>query len=263
MTSNAPIGVFDSGLGGISVVREIRRQMPNERIVYFGDSANAPYGTKPTGQVRELTKNVVDSLASQGIKALVAACNTASSAADSYLHQTYDFPIVEMEPALKVACDLGHGNPQRVIVAATELTLNEQKFSALMQRFSSKHTIYRQSCPDLVELVEHDRLDDRDLVMATLHRYFDQYDLTSIDAVVLGCTHFVFYRDYFHELVPSNVSIVDGNAGTVRQLHRLLEGDDTLAEPDARGAVKLENSDTSPAMTALMRKRLAAESQRS
>ncbi|KFI45655.1 glutamate racemase [Bifidobacterium bohemicum] len=260
MTSNAPIGVFDSGLGGISVVREIRRQMPNESIIYFGDSANAPYGTKPTEEVRTLTQNVAEHLASQGIKALVAACNTASSAADTYLHQTYDFPIVEMEPALKVACDRGHGKPQRVIVAATELTLNERKFSALMQRFSSKHTVYRQPCPDLVEIVENDQLENHDLVMATLHRYFDEYDLASIDAVVLGCTHFVFYRDYFRELLPGHVAIVDGNAGTVRQLHHLLEINDTLADAEAQGGAKLENSDTSTAMATLMHKRFEGDS---
>ena len=128
MTSTAPIGVFDSGLGGISVVREIRRDMPNERVLYFGDSANAPYGTKSPEQVRKLSDAIVKRFVEQGVKAVVIACNTATSAAANELRDKYDIPIIGMEPALKVACDRGHGNRQRVIVAATPLTLRERKF---------------------------------------------------------------------------------------------------------------------------------------
>ena len=122
MASTAPIGVFDSGLGGISVAREIRRDMPNEHVLYFGDSANAPYGTKSPEQVRELSDVIVKRFVEQGVKAVVIACNTATSAAANELRDTYDIPIIGMEPALKVACDRGHGKRQRVIVAATPLT---------------------------------------------------------------------------------------------------------------------------------------------
>lgn len=258
MASNAPIGVFDSGLGGISVVREIRKEMPGERIVYFGDSANAPYGTKSPEEVRKLSFAIVERFIAMGVKAIVIACNTATSAAVNDLRATYDLPIISMEPALKVACDRGHGEPQRVIVAATPLTLREKKFTALMNRFSATNTIYRQPCPDLVEIVEHDQLEDHDLVMRTLHRYFDSYDLESIDSVVLGCTHFVFYRDYFRELLPASTAIIDGNEGTARHLHDLLAAADELAAPDAEGSVTLENSDTSERMAALAAKRLNA-----
>ena len=110
MASTAPIGVFDSGLGGISVAREIRRDMPNEHVLYFGDSANAPYGTKSPEQVRELSDVIVKRFVEQGVKAVVIACNTATSAAANELRDTYDIPIIGMEPALKVACDRGHGN---------------------------------------------------------------------------------------------------------------------------------------------------------
>ncbi|WEV69748.1 glutamate racemase [Bifidobacterium sp. ESL0775] len=258
MASNAPIGVFDSGLGGISVVREITRQMPNERIIYFGDSANAPYGTKTPEEVRKLSFDIVERFIKIGVKAIVIACNTATSAAVNDLRATYDLPIISMEPALKVACDRGHGKPQRVIVAATPLTLREKKFTALMNRFSATNTIYRQPCPDLVEIVEHDQLEDHDLVMRTLHRYFDGYDLGSIDSVVLGCTHFVFYRDYFRELLPDSTAIIDGNEGTARHLHDLLAASDELAETDAQGGVTLKNSDPSERMAALAAKRLNA-----
>ena len=245
MASTAPIGVFDSGLGGISVAREIRRDMPNERVLYFGDSANAPYGTKSPEQVRELSDAIVKRFVEQGMKAVVIACNTATSAAANELRDRYDIPIIGMEPALKVACDRGHGNRQRVIVAATRLTLRERKFAVLMDRFKADHTIFPEPCPGLVEIVEHGQLDDHDVVMRTLHQYFDQYDLSTIDAVVLGCTHFVFYRDYFRELLPDTAEIIDGNEGTVRHLGVVLESLGKLAPEDTEGDIKLANSDTS------------------
>lgn len=245
MASTAPIGVFDSGLGGISVAREIRRDMPNERVLYFGDSANAPYGTKSPEQVRELSDAIVKRFVEQGVKAVVIACNTATSAAANELRDRYDIPIIGMEPALKVACDRGHGNRQRVIVAATPLTLRERKFAVLMDRFKADHTIFPEPCPGLVEIVEHGQLDDHDVVMRTLHQYFDQYDLSTIDAVVLGCTHFVFYRDYFRELLPDTAEIIDGNEGTVRHLGVVLESLGKLAPEDTEGGIDLANSDTS------------------
>ena len=260
MASTAPIGVFDSGLGGISVAREIRRDMPNEHVLYFGDSANAPYGTKSPEQVRELSDVIVKRFVEQGVKAVVIACNTATSAAANELRDTYDIPIIGMEPALKVACDRGHGKRQRVIVAATcsgrarrarvwvaatPLTLRERKFAVLMDRFKADHTIFPEPCPGLVEIVEHGQLDDHDVVMRTLHQYFDQYDLSTIDSVVLGCTHFVFYRDYFRELLPDTAAIIDGNEGTVRHLGVVLESLGKLAPEDAEGGIDLANSDTS------------------
>ena len=245
MTSTAPIGVFDSGLGGISVAREIRSDMPKERVLYFGDSANAPYGTKSPEQVRKLSDAIVKRFVEQGVKAVVIACNTATSAAANELRDKYDIPIIGMEPALKVACDRGHGNRQRVIVAATPLTLRERKFAVLMDRFKTDHTIFPEPCPGLVEIVEHGQLDDHDVVMHTLHQYFDQYDLSTIDSVVLGCTHFVFYRDYFRELLPDTAAIIDGNEGTVRHLGVVLESLGKLSPEDTEGGIELANSDTS------------------
>ncbi|RSX54352.1 glutamate racemase [Bifidobacterium goeldii] len=256
MTSTAPIGVFDSGLGGISVVRQLVHDMPHERVLYFGDSAHAPYGVKTPEQVRELSLRIVKRFVEQGVKAVVIACNTATSAAVNELRDLYDFPIIGMEPALKVACDRGHGVRQRVIVAATPLTLREHKFAALMDRFKEDHTIFPEPCPDLVEIVESGQLDNHDLVMHTLHQYFDQYDLSSIDSVVLGCTHFVFYREYFRELLPDTAAIIDGNEGTVRHLGVVLESLGKLAPEDAAGSVELANSDPSERIATLSRELL-------
>ncbi len=227
MTSTAPIGVFDSGLGGISVVRELVKDLPDEQVLYFGDSANAPYGTK-----------------------------TPESAAVDALREQFSIPIIGMEPALKVACDRGHGVPQHVIVAATPLTLRERKFAKLMARFNADNVIYKQPCPALVEIVEHGQLDDRELVERTLHGYFDQYDLETIDSVVLGCTHFPFFREYFRRLMPSSTAIIDGNEGTVRHLRVVLEALGKLAPEGAAGGVSLSNSDTSERMATLMKQLL-------
>ena len=267
MTSTAPIGVFDSGLGGISVVRQIVQDMPHERVLYFGDSANAPYGTKTPQEVRRLSFDIMERFMSQGVKAVVIACNTATSAAVNALRDHYAIPIIGMEPALKVACDRGdtaagdgtapaRHMPQHVIVAATPLTLREHKFAALMDRFKANNMISPQPCPDLVEIVESGRLCDHDLVMRTLHRYFDGYDLPSIDSVVLGCTHFVFYRDYFRELLPSTTAIIDGNRGTVRHLGMVLESLGKLAPEGMDGGVEIANSDSGERIAALSRELL-------
>lgn len=267
MTSTAPIGVFDSGLGGISVVRQIVQDMPHERVLYFGDSANAPYGTKTPQEVRRLSFDIMERFMSQGVKAVVIACNTATSAAVNVLRDHYDIPIIGMEPALKVACDRGdtaagdgtapaRHMPQHVIVAATPLTLREHKFAALMDRFKANNMISPQPCPDLVEIVESGRLCDHDLVMRTLHRYFDGYDLPSIDSVVLGCTHFVFYRNYFRELLPSTTAIIDGNRGTVRHLGMVLESLGKLAPEEMDGGVDIANSDSGERIAALSRELL-------
>lgn len=267
MTSTAPIGVFDSGLGGISVVRQIVQDMPHERVLYFGDSANAPYGTKTPQEVRRLSFDIMERFMSQGVKAVVIACNTATSAAVNALRDHYDIPIIGMEPALKVACDRGdtaagdgtapaRHMPQHVIVAATPLTLREHKFAALMDRFKANNMISPQPCPDLVEIVESGRLCDHDRVMRTLHRYFDGYDLPSIDSVVLGCTHFVFYRDYFRELLPSTTAIIDGNRGTVRHLGMVLESLGKLASEEMDGGIEIANSDSGERIAALSRELL-------
>lgn len=253
MTSAAPIGVFDSGFGGISVVRQIQQEMPNEHLMFYGDSAHAPYGTKSPKEVRELSSRIVERFVEQGAKAIVIACNTATSAAAQELREQYEIPIIGMEPALKVACERGNGESQSVIVAATPLTLRERKFTDLMRRFEQDHKIYPQACPKLVEIVEHGELNNRKIVFDTLHEYLDKYNLDTIDSVVLGCTHFVFYRDYFQQFLPHDIAIVDGNHGTAHHLQVVLESLGKLAPSDQTGSVTLMNSDPSERMALLAR----------
>ncbi|BDR54341.1 glutamate racemase [Bombiscardovia apis] len=242
MASSAPIGIFDSGLGGLSVMGAVRQLMPHENLVFFGDSAHAPYGTKTPEEVQKRCFLIADKLVEQGAKAIVIACNTATSVCAPALRERYQIPIVGMEPALKVACDRGQGRSQRVIVAATPLTLKEEKFARLMARFEADHTIYKQPCPDLVTIVESGKLGNESLVQATLERYFASYDLTNIDSIVLGCTHFVFYRHYFEHYCPPELAIIDGNEGTARHLRDVLAQANQLNNQAANGSVTLSNS---------------------
>ena len=240
MTSTAPIGVFDSGLGGISVVRQIVQDMPHERVLYFGDSANAPYGTKTPQEVRRLSFDIMERFMSQGVKAVVIACNTATSAAVNALRDHYDIPIIGMEPALKVACDRGdtaagdgtapaRHMPQHVIVAATPLTLREEKFVALMHQCAGCAEIVPLPCPELVEFVERGELDSPALT-AYLARQLGPY-AGRVDAAVLGCTHFPFARRAIRAALGGNVQHIaaagDGGLGEVGQgdTADLLTGD--------------------------------------
>ncbi len=259
-SSTDPIGIFDSGMGGISVTRQIHADMPYENLIFFGDSANAPYGTRSTSEVRDLSFAVADRLVNQGVKAIVVACNTATSACVTDMREHYSIPIIGMEPALKVACDRGNGVPQNIIVTATELTLREKKFSRLMARFQNEHTIYSQPCPDLVTIVESGSLDNEHMTTKAIQRYLAPYDLDEIDSIVLGCTHFVFYRDLFRKLTPPTVELIDGNAGTSHHLQVVLESLGKLAPTQETsneditprlGTVRIGNSSTDPRMIEL------------
>ena len=239
-----PIGIFDSGLGGISVLRELRRCLPHEHFLYYGDSAHAPYGVRERADIRRLCIDICTHMIECRVKAIVIACNTATSACVNELRALYpQLPIVGMEPALKVAAE--RGAHQRIIVTATQLTLKEQKFARLMERFQNEHTIWKQPCPRLVELVEEGRLHERDTLKETLTAYLAPYDLTQVDSIVLGCTHFVFYRPVLRELLPAHVALIDGNRGTVLHLMGLLKQRGALCT-QGHGGIVIENSSADP-----------------
>lgn len=246
-----PIGVMDSGLGGLSVLKEIIKLMPNEDYVYFGDSANAPYGTRTAEDVYRLTKNVVEMFIDQyNVKAIVIACNTATSAATARLREEYDLPIIGLEPAIKpAAIDYPHG---KIIAMATELTLAGSKFENRVRELGSNAEIIKVPAPDLVEYVEHGELDSTN-VKNYLHQILD--DKLPVDAVVLGCTHFPFVQAAIQEVVGQDVAIYDGSSGAARQLKHQLEAIHKLLTASDQGTVNLNNSD--PSQIKLMEKLLA------
>jgi len=233
-----PIGVFDSGLGGLSVIRSIQTTLPSEDIIYFGDSMNAPYGIRPVDDVKQLSFDICDRFVGQQAKAIVVACNTATSAAITLMRKRYSIPIIGMEPALKPAVEQTATGV--VAVLATELTLKEEKFQILMKQFEKRREILRVPCPQLVELVERGNIEGPDAEEA-VRMCFSDMSVDNLDAIVLGCTHFVFLKKVFQKLLPG-VSIFDGNDGTARQLKRVLEARKLLNDSPERSMLKIDNS---------------------
>lgn len=228
------IAVFDSGVGGISVLRELVKLMPNERYLYFGDSANAPYGSRTTDEVRELTLRAAGTLMARGLKALVIACNTATAAAIRQLREKYpNLIVVGIEPALKVAADRYPGS--RVGILATPVTLREEKLSQQLARFPEMQ-VNLIPVPGLVELVEKgSSIEDTE---ALLRPILTPY-AGKLDAVVLGCTHYPFAARAIAALLPGTV-LMDGGEGTARETKRRLEQAGLLQ--DGPGQILLENS---------------------
>ena len=247
------IAVFDSGVGGISVLRHLVRAMPGERFLYFGDSANAPYGTRSREQVRELSFAAAERLMPRGIKALVVACNTATSAAVRELRAAYpDLIVVGIEPALKPAADAFPGGG--IGVMATPMTLREEKFAALMRRYEDRCRIYKLPAPGLVEIVEAGRVDTPETEVM-LRELFAPC-AGDLNAVVLGCTHFPFASHTIGRILGERVRLFDGGMGTARQTKRRLAAAGLLAADPQTACVILENSSGLPEMIGLQRRLL-------
>lgn len=237
--SSLSIGVFDSGVGGISVLKELVELMPNENYIYMGDSKNAPYGTKTHDEILNLTLENSKKLFSRGIKALVIACNTATSVCIDDLRRLYsDIPVVGIEPALKPAVE--ECKKKNVLVMATPLTLSEKKFDNLLKSYESDATIIKLPCPGLMELVEKGITSGNELD-SYLKKLFENTDVKSISAVVLGCTHYPFVRQSIKKLLPE-AKLYDGGAGTARQVKRCLEKRELLNKNIEKGNVIFENS---------------------
>ena len=247
MDKNSYIAVFDSGVGGVSVLRELRALCPGERYYYFGDSANAPYGRKTTDQVRALTLAAGKKLlVEQDCKALVVACNTATAAAITDLRAEYpDRIIVGIEPALKLACDRHPGGT--IGIMATDVTLREQKLAALMERVKRDCTVLRVQAPGVVELVEAGKCDTAEAV-ALMAQILEPYG-DKLDALVLGCTHYPFMKKAMAAVLGDGVELLDGGEGTARETKRRLSQAGLLRE--GTGELFVENSSGDPAKIAL------------
>lgn len=241
------IAVFDSGVGGISVLRQLRKLLPAENYLYFGDSANAPYGSRPTQEVRDLTLLAAKKLTAQyPVKALVVACNTATAAAIGDLRQAYpQLIVIGIEPALKLAAD--HHPRGRIGVMATEVTLREEKFDHLVHRFDENCVIYKIPAPGLVQQIEAGQGDSeqtRQFLRQLLSRYAGK-----LDALVLGCTHYPFVRRNIQAILGSGTEILHGGQGTARETKRRLAEAGLLRE--GTGSIRILNSSNDPSLIAL------------
>ena len=241
------IAVFDSGVGGISVLRQLRKLMPGENYIYYGDSANAPYGSRTTEEVRTLTLAAAEKMVTEyPVKALVVACNTATAAAIEVLRETYSSLIViGIEPAVKLAAD--HFPGGRLGVMATEVTLREEKFDHLMHRFDRECTITKIPAPGLVKLIEAGKSDTPE-TDALLQKLLGPY-VGKLDALVLGCTHYPFVSRRIAKVLGPETTLLHGGKGTARETRRRLENAGLLNE--GPGHVEIISSDPNPAVTEL------------
>ena len=247
---NDLIGFFDSGVGGISVLHTAHQLMPREHFVYFGDNGNAPYGPRPLEEIRALSAAAISVLLDRGVKALVIACNTATSAYAEILRAQVDIPVIGMEPAIKPAQLSRRGG--EVLALATRATLSLPKFERLMKRYGEN--VIPVVGEGFVELVEDGlsgtpRADEA--VEAVLRPWMDH----PVDSVVLGCTHYPFLESSIRRCFP-NAGIFDGRSGTALQLKRRLEARDALSR-GSRGSIEL-NTSGGPETLRLMERLMAS-----
>ncbi|MFV0635571.1 glutamate racemase [Mitsuokella sp. WILCCON 0060] len=219
------IAFFDSGIGGLSVLHHAMRVLPHEQFVFYADEDHVPYGVKTKEEVRGFVKEAFDFLVTCGVKAIVVACNTATSVAVREMRHLYDIPIIGMEPAAKKALDLD--GEHRVLVAATPITVKGKKMQILIERFDKDHLVDLLPLPRLVEFAEREEFNSQ-AVHDYLSEELGRFDLREYSALVLGCTHFNYFKDTMREIMPENMHFVDGNEGTVRELIRQLKARDGL-----------------------------------
>lgn len=253
--NNAPIGIFDSGLGGLSVLKECLKYLPKEQFIYYGDTKHAPYGTKKRDSVIERCIFICDFLIQKNVKAIVVACNTATSVAIETLRERYDIPIIGVEPALKLATS--YKQNQNIVVMATPLTLKEKKFSDLIQKYGKDNHIIKMPCPEFVSIVEKNPENKQELVDHQINEYKDLLTNIKIDCVVLGCTHFVFLKDYIENYFNHNVILVDGNIGTARNLKNILASQNILGNTHSK--LEIYNSSNDPKIIELSKKLIDQE----
>jgi glutamate racemase len=233
------IGIFDSGIGGISVLREIRQRLPAEHIVYVADTAHMPYGMHTTDFIRQRSDFIARALIDRGARALVVACNTATAAALSQLRERLNVPVIGMEPAVKPAVEATRSGI--IGVLATTGTLSSARFAALLARFGEGVRVLMEPCPGLVEQVEHGRLDDK-LTRRMVHRHLEPLLAAGADTIILGCTHYPFLRTLIEEEAGSGIHIIDTGPAVARQLERRLAAESLLADEGTDGSIAFYTS---------------------
>jgi len=222
-SAEAPIGIFDSGLGGLSVVHEVRALLPNEHLIYYADSAYCPYGTRTPEEIAERCRLITAELVEQGVKAIILACNTACAVALPQVRARFDLPIIGLEPAVKPATRLTQ--TQRIGVLATPRTVASERLANLVEVHAHDIEVKLVAAPGLVELVEAGVLIGPE-VERVLRPFLDPLIAWGVDVVVLGCTHYPFLRHEIQRLVGPSVHIVDSGEAIARRTRVVLEAND-------------------------------------
>jgi glutamate racemase len=253
------IGVFDSGVGGLSVLRVIRQQLPSQSLVYFGDQAHVPYGPRSMEEVCAFSEAITRFLLEQGSKIIVVACNAASAASLHYLRAQFtDVPFVGMEPAVKPAAETTHTGV--VGVLATPATFQGRLYASVVERFANGVKILQDTCPGLVSEIEQGHLNGpktRTILENALHPMLDQ----GIDTVVMGCTHYPFVIPLIRQIAGPNVRVIDPAPAVARQTERLLAQHGWLAEGAVPGTVRYLTSSDPEKMSALLEQLLGVKTQ--
>lgn len=225
--NNHPIGVFDSGIGGISVLKKIIEILPNEEYIYYADTDNVPYGLKTNQQILEYTKKAVEFLKNKNVKAIVIACNTATSIAIKELRKQNNIPIIGIEPAAKPAVE--HRGNKKVLVMATPVTVREKKLKELISRVDKNDSVDLIAMPELVKFAEKEEF-ETEAVEEYLKNRLKDYNLEDYSEVVLGCTHFPFFRKIIQKIFPKHTEIIDGSLGVAKRLKSILEEENILGK---------------------------------
>ena len=250
ITPGSPIGIFDSGVGGISVLRAIRDQMPEESIIYFADQGHTPYGPRPMEQIRDFSEAITRFLLERGAKIIVVACNTASAAALKYLRQKFpNVQFVGMEPAVKPAAE--HTHTGKVGVLATPATFQGALYASVVERFANGVELFQNTCNGLVQQIEQGNLsgdETRQILEEALLPMLEK----NIDTVVLGCTHYPFVIPLIQQVVGENVRVIDPAPAVARQTTRLLEAKGLRNHSGSKGKVKLYTSGDPEALKGLL-----------
>jgi glutamate racemase len=232
MPNSSPIGIFDSGIGGLSVWREIARQLPHEDTLYFADQIHIPYGPRTLEEIRSFSEAVTRFLLARDCKLIVVACNAASAAALKHLRVTFpDIPFVGMEPAVKPAAEITHTGV--VGVMATPATFQGELFASVVERFANGVQLVKEVCPGLVQQIEAGRLDTPD-TLAMLDRFLTPIRAANADTIVLGCTHYPFVIEAIRQLAPG-VNVIDPAPAIARQVDRVLHERGWLAPAEQIG----------------------------
>lgn len=232
------IGTFDSGVGGLTILHELRKLLPEENFYYYGDSLHSPYGEKTREEIIKLSETITDAMVEKGVKALVIACNTATSSAATYLRQKYpNLPIIGVEPALKPAAQ--KGEDKHVLVMATKATLKLEKFQKLLETFKDQTHVDSVVCTGLASAVERGELHSKE-VKDLLHGLLDPY-AGKVDRVVLGCTHYPLVKDEIKEIL-GEVEFYDSSYGTAKQLKNRLREEGLLVNEGRTGQIIFDSS---------------------
>lgn len=217
--NNKPIGVIDSGIGGLSVLAKLIQYLPDEEYIYYADKDNVPYGIKSNEEIIECANKIIDFLITKEVKAVVIACNTITSVAIEELRKNYKIPIIGIEPAVKLALDENKDN--RVLVMATPVTIRGKKLQELLNKYDTFNKVDLLEMPELVIFAENEDFSSKE-VYNYINSRIDSYDINNYDFLVLGCTHFLFFRKTLSKIFPNDCIIIDGSIGVSKMLKKIL-----------------------------------------